>query len=91
MNQFSFSNIDIFKDPNEARKILGYCPQSDALNPLLTSAEHLELYARIRGTKNDQIKSLVKESLNRFGLAGKWAKRRAGELKLFRQNMSYFF
>ncbi|KAG8212763.1 hypothetical protein J437_LFUL019720 [Ladona fulva] len=31
------------------RRRLGYCPQFDALDPLLTAREHLLLYSRLRG------------------------------------------
>lgn len=35
-------------DINKVRSLLGYCPQFDALDPLLTPYEHLILYGRIR-------------------------------------------
>ena len=76
----SIDGTSMFDNPTEARSILGYCPQSDALNVLLTSKEHLILYARIRGTPEKYVKDQVKKSLNRFGLAGKWANRQAGQL-----------
>jgi ABC-type multidrug transport system ATPase subunit len=31
------------------RRKLGYCPQFDALDPLLTAREHLEFYSKLRG------------------------------------------
>jgi ABC-type uncharacterized transport system ATPase subunit len=34
---------------------LGYCPQFDALCPLLTPKEHLQLYARLRGVPEQDI------------------------------------
>lgn len=40
MKSVKFSNID----PS-----VGYCPQEDALLPLLTGVEHLQLFARLRG------------------------------------------
>lgn len=39
----------ILKDLQRVRQNLGYCPQFDALNALLTGREHLRLYARLRG------------------------------------------
>lgn len=74
------NGISMAENPSEARQILGYCPQSDALNVLLTSSEHLRLYARIRGTPEEKIGPLIKDSLNIFGLAGTWASRQAGQL-----------
>ena len=41
--------FDILKQQVLVRRLLGYCPQFDALLDLLTVREHLELYARIKG------------------------------------------
>jgi ABC-type Na+ transport system ATPase subunit NatA len=38
-----------------ARQSMGYCPQFDALNDLLTAREHLNLYARIRGIQEEDV------------------------------------
>ena len=38
-----------------ARQSMGYCPQFDALNDLLTAREHLKLYARIRGIQEEDV------------------------------------
>lgn len=38
-----------------ARQSMGYCPQFDALNDLLTAREHLKLYARIRGIEEEDV------------------------------------
>lgn len=35
---------------------MGYCPQFDALDDLLTGREHLYLYARLRGVPAEEIK-----------------------------------
>lgn len=34
---------------------MGYCPQFDAVDDLLTGREHLYLYARLRGVPADEI------------------------------------
>uniref|UniRef100_A0A665XCM0 ATP-binding cassette, sub-family A (ABC1), member 12 n=1 Tax=Echeneis naucrates TaxID=173247 RepID=A0A665XCM0_ECHNA len=47
---------------------IGYCPQVDALDSLLTGEEHLYFYARIRGITKRQIEGVVKYLLNRLGL-----------------------
>jgi len=49
------NGVSMFEEPAKARSILGYCPQTDALNELLTSQEHLILYAQIRGTPSKYI------------------------------------
>ena len=38
---------------------LGYCPQFDALNPLLTGREHLRLYARLRGLDEESVQKVT--------------------------------
>lgn len=35
---------------------MGYCPQFDAIDDLLTGREHLHLYARLRGVPAEEIK-----------------------------------
>ncbi len=34
---------------------LGYCPQFDAIDDLLTGREHLEFYARLRGVPEKEV------------------------------------
>jgi len=34
---------------------MGYCPQFDAIDDLLTGREHLYLYARLRGVPEEEI------------------------------------
>uniref|UniRef100_A0AAQ5Z2L2 ABC transporter domain-containing protein n=1 Tax=Amphiprion ocellaris TaxID=80972 RepID=A0AAQ5Z2L2_AMPOC len=47
---------------------IGYCPQVDALDSLLTGEEHLYFYARIRGISKRQIDGLVNYLLKRLEL-----------------------
>uniref|UniRef100_A0A1I8IFT6 ABC transporter domain-containing protein n=1 Tax=Macrostomum lignano TaxID=282301 RepID=A0A1I8IFT6_9PLAT len=49
----------ILTDVLEAHKQMGYCPQFDALLPLLSGRETLQLFARIRGIAEDQIPELI--------------------------------
>ena len=37
---------------NQAAKHIGYCPQNDALFDLMTVSEHLQFYARLKGTND---------------------------------------
>lgn len=39
----------------EVHQNLGYCPQFDALDELLTGQEHLEFYARLRGVPEREV------------------------------------
>ncbi|OMJ73736.1 hypothetical protein SteCoe_27506 [Stentor coeruleus] len=43
----------------EARTLIGYCPQFDALTDNLTGKEHLEVYANIKGIPKNKIKEQV--------------------------------
>eukprot|EP00930_Biecheleria_cincta_P035592 TRINITY_DN24474_c0_g2_i1.p1 TRINITY_DN24474_c0_g2~~TRINITY_DN24474_c0_g2_i1.p1 ORF type:complete len:1946 (-),score=303.44 TRINITY_DN24474_c0_g2_i1:87-5924(-) len=63
----------------EIRKLIGYCPQFNALWDLLTVTEHLEIYSRIRGYEGDQLQAVVKEKLTTFDLQ-KYEDARAGSL-----------
>lgn len=39
----------------EVHQNLGYCPQFDAIDGLLTGKEHLEFYARLRGVPENEV------------------------------------
>lgn len=53
----------IRKDMVKVCQHMGYCPQFDALDPLLTGREHLEFYARVRGIPSAEVKSVSHFSL----------------------------
>lgn len=61
-------NYSVVHDINKVRALLGYCPQFDALDPLLTPYEHLVLYARIRNVPSDILPKRVDACLQRMGL-----------------------
>nr|BAN20628.1 ATP-binding cassette sub-family A member 3, putative [Riptortus pedestris] len=61
-------NYSVVHDINQVRALLGYCPQFDALDPLLTPYEHLVLYARIRNVPSDILQKRVDTCLHRMGL-----------------------
>lgn len=42
------SGFDVAKNPEEIHRLVGYCPQFDALFETLTGREHLMLYACIK-------------------------------------------
>lgn len=46
---------DIRESEDIAYRMIGYCPQHDALWSSLTIREHLNVYATIRGISKDQI------------------------------------
>jgi ATP-binding cassette, subfamily A (ABC1), member 3 len=52
----------------DARKNIGYCPQFDALSDNLTSREHLELYAAIKGIPKDKREQLISKKIKEMNL-----------------------
>lgn len=42
------SGFDVNEDPEEVHRLVGFCPQFDALFETLTAREHLALYASIK-------------------------------------------
>ncbi|XP_022109857.1 ATP-binding cassette sub-family A member 1-like [Acanthaster planci] len=69
--------FSILKDMKRVRQNIGYCPQFDALNELLTAEEHLAFYARLRGIPEADIKKVVQWGIKNLGLS-MYAKRIAG-------------
>jgi ABC-type multidrug transport system ATPase subunit len=68
---------DILNEQLKVRKLIGYCPQFDALFNLLTAREHLEFYARIKGVKEANMRSIVDGMLHYLSLK-EYADRPAG-------------
>lgn len=58
----------ILKNIHNAHQSMGYCPQFDGLDDLLTAAEHLQLYARLRGVPEGDVKQLVDHLIQRMNL-----------------------
>lgn len=46
------------KEMNQIRKVIGYCPQFDALLLDMTGRETLEMYCLLRGIPTNRIKSI---------------------------------
>jgi ABC-type multidrug transport system ATPase subunit len=59
---------DILTAASEVRRLIGYCPQFDALFELMTGYEHLKMYARIKGIKEEDIEACVQEQIVRMDL-----------------------
>ncbi|CAN7937253.1 unnamed protein product [Ixodes hexagonus] len=49
-------------------QLVGYCPQADALDDLLSPRQHLVIYAMMRGIPESRMKLVVEEALARFQL-----------------------
>jgi ATP-binding cassette subfamily A (ABC1) protein 3 len=61
------------------RRHVGYCPQFDALWDLLTTREHVLLYAKIRGYRGKDLETVVESKLKELDLV-QYAPARAGTL-----------
>uniref|UniRef100_UPI0037E6FBBE retinal-specific phospholipid-transporting ATPase ABCA4a n=1 Tax=Semicossyphus pulcher TaxID=241346 RepID=UPI0037E6FBBE len=48
---------------------MGYCPQFDAIDELLTGREHLHLYARLRGVPEYEISRVAEWAIQKLGLS----------------------
>ena len=64
----SLGGLDILEHPQEVRRLLGYCPQFDALLPLMTGREHLDLFARIKCVPEDKLEGFVNYMIRKLGL-----------------------
>ena len=64
----TLNGLDILKQQNDVRRLLGYCPQFDALIDTLTAREHLVLFARIKGVPEDIMDEYVEHLILRLGL-----------------------
>ena len=62
------NGYSISKQLEKVHQNIGYCPQIDALFPLLTGLEHLMFYARIRGIPEKYTQRVSKWALSRVGL-----------------------
>lgn len=51
--------LSVLTDMDRVHQLMGYCPQFDAINDLLTGREHLELYARLRGVPEESVTKVV--------------------------------
>lgn len=47
---------------DEVHQNMGYCPQFDAINDLLTGREHLEFYAILRGVPEKEVCEVSKQT-----------------------------
>lgn len=56
----SVKGYDVVNNIDSVRSVLGYCPQFDALDPLLTPREHLEFYARLRNISSPKLQQVLK-------------------------------
>lgn len=59
-----FDDIDVLKDKNSLRKILGYLPQEFGVYPNMSAETLLDYFAQLKGiTNKDERKKIIKEVL----------------------------
>jgi len=64
----SIRGLDIVKEFSKVRKWIGYCPQHDAIFPLMTVEEHLWLYARVKGISQESREQAIEDSIEKLDL-----------------------
>ncbi|KAI2668143.1 Phospholipid-transporting ATPase ABCA1 [Labeo rohita] len=58
----------VLKEIDEVHQNMGYCPQFDAINDLLTGREHLEFYAILRGIPEKEVCEVADWGIRKLGL-----------------------
>jgi len=74
----SIATHDVVHNLAQARQMIGYCPQFDALLDLMTGREHLYLYGLIKGLRDEDLEHAINEKLDTMDLR-RYADRPAGE------------
>lgn len=67
--EVQIAGYNILDNFDEARKLIGYCPQHDAVFPLMTVEEHLWFYANIKGIPQNRREELVENAIKELNLA----------------------
>lgn len=62
------NDFSVTKQLERVHENIGYCPQSDAIMPLLTAREHLIFFGRLRGIPEKYVKQASEWAMNRVGL-----------------------
>ncbi|MGH0121051.1 UNVERIFIED_CONTAM: hypothetical protein FKN15_049426 [Acipenser sinensis] len=58
----------VLSEIHDAHQNMGYCPQFDAINELLTGREHLEFYAILRGVPEEEVCKVAEWGVRKLGL-----------------------
>ncbi|XP_078054223.1 phospholipid-transporting ATPase ABCA1-like [Mustelus asterias] len=67
----------ILSNIQDAHQNMGYCPQFDAINKLLTGREHVEFYSRLRGIPEHEVAKVTEWAMKKLGLS-RYADRPSG-------------
>ena len=61
--EITIQGLDVQTEFSEARNLIGYCPQFDAIFPVLTVEETLKFYALIKGIRTHKIPGVVRKAI----------------------------
>jgi len=64
----TLAGLDIATQAEEVHKLVGYCPQFDAIFVKLTARENLQLYGQLKGIPADCLDGMVNETLKEMSL-----------------------
>uniref|UniRef100_A0A3P8V611 P-type phospholipid transporter n=1 Tax=Cynoglossus semilaevis TaxID=244447 RepID=A0A3P8V611_CYNSE len=62
------NGYSIRTEMRDVHQSLGYCPQFDAIDNLLTGREHLQFYARLRGVPEHEVAMVAEWGIQKLGL-----------------------
>ncbi|XP_031707233.1 phospholipid-transporting ATPase ABCA1 isoform X1 [Anarrhichthys ocellatus] len=71
------NGYSIRTEMRDVHQHMGYCPQFDAIDELLTGREHLEFYARLRGVPEKEVTMVAEWGIQKLGLV-KYSNKSAG-------------
>ncbi|XP_078575167.1 phospholipid-transporting ATPase ABCA1-like isoform X1 [Branchiostoma floridae x Branchiostoma japonicum] len=63
------NSYSILSEMRDVHQSMGYCPQFDALDPLMTAREHLQFYAKLRGVPKSEIDRVARWGVRTLGLS----------------------
>jgi ABC-2 type transport system ATP-binding protein len=78
------AGIDVLREPEQARRVIGSVSQRAAVDPDATGLENLALQGRLYGLRGDELRRRVSELLDRFTLseaAGRLARTYSGGMQ----------
>jgi ATP-binding cassette subfamily A (ABC1) protein 3 len=64
----TIDGFDVQKSMTDVRRRIGYCPQYNGLIDLMTGAEMIAFFARLRGVREEDIAALVPQLVKDFDL-----------------------
>ena len=66
--EITVQGFNIQQQFQDARKLIGYCPQHDAIFPKLTVEETLKFYALVKGIRTHKIRGVIEKAIRDLNL-----------------------